>query len=120
MLEDNSLYSVTDYKFNFTLANCCLSLLNRDREILVVTVTQLLTSVEIQPLLSAFKVSARAESFVIEGVSAEGDLVPLITVDNVLTGMLTGILNRLKVTSSLFVQFSNLFLQGMYRLTSWQ
>ncbi|KAK9294042.1 hypothetical protein QLX08_011233 [Tetragonisca angustula] len=75
-----------DYKFNFTLANCCLSLFSHDREILVVTVTQLLTSVEIQPLLSAFKVSARAESFVIEGVSAEGDLVPLITVDNVLTG----------------------------------
>ncbi|KOX79049.1 Vacuolar protein sorting-associated protein 13C [Melipona quadrifasciata] len=75
-----------DYKFNFTLANCCLSLLSHDREILVVTVTQLLTSVEIQSLLSAFKVSARAESFVIEGVSAEGDLVPLITVDNVLTG----------------------------------
>ncbi|XP_024221985.1 vacuolar protein sorting-associated protein 13C [Bombus impatiens] len=75
-----------DYKFNFTLANCCLSLLSYNREILVVTITQLLTSVEIRPLMSAFKVSARAESFVIEGVSAEGDLVPLITVDNILTG----------------------------------
>nr|XP_012154530.1 PREDICTED: vacuolar protein sorting-associated protein 13C isoform X3 [Megachile rotundata] len=75
-----------DYKLNFTLANSCLTLLNNDREILVVTVTQFLTSIEIRPALSAFKISTRAESFVIEGVSLEGDLVPLITVDNVLTG----------------------------------
>ncbi|CAK9828583.1 Intermembrane lipid transfer protein VPS13A [Anthophora retusa] len=75
-----------DYKFNFTLANCCLNLLNNGREVLVLTVTQFLTSVEIRSALSAFKVSTRAESFVIEGLSAEGELVPLITVDNVLTG----------------------------------
>ncbi|XP_076243831.1 intermembrane lipid transfer protein VPS13A [Calliopsis andreniformis] len=75
-----------DYKFNFTLANSSLSLLRNDREILVITITQFLTSIEIRPTMSAFKVSARAESFVIEGVSVEGDLVPLITVDNVLTG----------------------------------
>ncbi|XP_076375159.1 intermembrane lipid transfer protein VPS13A isoform X2 [Megalopta genalis] len=75
-----------DYKFNFTLANACLSFLNNsDREILVITMTQFLTSIEIQPIMSAFKVSARAESFVVEGVSPEGDLVPLITVDNILT-----------------------------------
>ncbi|XP_053983322.1 intermembrane lipid transfer protein VPS13C-like [Hylaeus volcanicus] len=75
-----------DYKFNFTLANSCLSLLTNDKEILVITITQFLASIEIQPTLSAFKVSARAESFVVEGVSLDGDLVPLITVDNVLTG----------------------------------
>ncbi|XP_078045899.1 intermembrane lipid transfer protein VPS13A isoform X2 [Augochlora pura] len=75
-----------DYKFNFTLANACLSFLNNsDREILVITMTQFLTSVEIQPIVSAFKVSARAESFVVEGVTPEGDLVPLITVDSILT-----------------------------------
>ncbi|XP_076670615.1 intermembrane lipid transfer protein VPS13A isoform X2 [Andrena cerasifolii] len=75
-----------DYKFNFTLANSCVSLLSNDREVLVVTITQFLTSIEIRPTSSAFKISGRAESFVIEGVSVEGDLVPLITVDNVLTG----------------------------------
>ncbi|XP_017890538.1 vacuolar protein sorting-associated protein 13C-like [Ceratina calcarata] len=75
-----------DYKFNFTLANCCLSLISNEREILVVTITQLLTSIEARPALSAFKASTRAESFVIEGVSNEGDLVPLLTVDNILTG----------------------------------
>ncbi|CAL7940918.1 unnamed protein product [Xylocopa violacea] len=75
-----------DYKFNFTLANCCMSLLSNDREILVLSITQFLTSIEVRSALSAFKVSARAESFVVEGVSVEGDLVPLITVDNVLTG----------------------------------
>ncbi|XP_076222912.1 intermembrane lipid transfer protein VPS13A isoform X2 [Nomia melanderi] len=75
-----------DYKFNFTLANACLSFLScNDREILIITMTQFLTSIEMQPITSAFKVSARAESFVVEGVSPEGDLVPLITVDNILT-----------------------------------
>lgn len=75
-----------DYKLNFTLANCCLSLLSKGKEMLIVTVTQFLTSIETRPTLSAFKVSVRAESLVIEAISIEGDLVPLITVDNVLTG----------------------------------
>ncbi|XP_020288636.1 vacuolar protein sorting-associated protein 13A-like isoform X2 [Pseudomyrmex gracilis] len=75
-----------DYKLNLTLANCCLSLLSKGKEMLIVTVTQFLTSIETRPTLSAFKVSVRAESLVIEAISIEGDLVPLITVDNVLTG----------------------------------
>nr|XP_012219129.1 PREDICTED: vacuolar protein sorting-associated protein 13A-like isoform X1 [Linepithema humile] len=75
-----------DYKLNFTLANCCLSLLNKGKEMLIVTVTQFLTSIEARPILLAFKISARAESFVVEAISTDGDLVPLITVDNVLTG----------------------------------
>jgi len=53
---------------------------------LIVTVTQFLTSIEARPTLLAFKISVRAESFVIEAISTDGDLVPLITVDNVLTG----------------------------------
>ncbi|XP_011865236.1 PREDICTED: vacuolar protein sorting-associated protein 13A-like isoform X2 [Vollenhovia emeryi] len=75
-----------DYKLNFTLANCCLSLLSKDKEMLIVTVTQFLTSIEARPTLLAFKISVRAESFVVEAISTDGDLVPLITVDNVLTG----------------------------------
>ncbi|KAK2588797.1 hypothetical protein KPH14_001672 [Odynerus spinipes] len=75
-----------DYKYNFTLANFSLSLLSKNKEVLVLTITQFLTSIETAPKLSAFKISARAESFVIEGVSLEGDLVPLVIVDNVLTG----------------------------------
>lgn len=75
-----------DYKLNFTLANCCLSLLSKGKEMLIVTVTQFLTSIEARPTLLAFKISARAESFVVEAISTDGDLVPLITVDNVLTG----------------------------------
>ncbi|XP_025991463.1 vacuolar protein sorting-associated protein 13A isoform X2 [Solenopsis invicta] len=75
-----------DYKLNFTLANCCLSLLSKGKEMLIVTVTQFLTSIEARPTLLAFKISVRAESFVIEAISTDGDLVPLITVDNVLTG----------------------------------
>ncbi|XP_028982314.1 vacuolar protein sorting-associated protein 13A [Diachasma alloeum] len=79
-------------KYNFTLANWSLSLLTndssaREREILVVTMGQFLMSVETRPQLSAFKVSARAESLVIEGASSvENDLVPLVTADNILTG----------------------------------
>ncbi|XP_047356214.1 vacuolar protein sorting-associated protein 13C-like isoform X2 [Vespa velutina] len=75
-----------DYKYNFTLANFSLSLLSKNKEVLVATVTQFLTSIETAPKLSAFKISTRAESCVVEGVSQEGDLVPLIIVDNVLTG----------------------------------
>ncbi|XP_077263954.1 intermembrane lipid transfer protein VPS13A isoform X2 [Temnothorax americanus] len=75
-----------DYKLNFTLANCCLSLLSKGKEMLIVTVTQFLTSIEARPTLLAFKISVRAESFVVEAISTDGDLVPLITVDNVLTG----------------------------------
>ncbi|EFN62404.1 Vacuolar protein sorting-associated protein 13A [Camponotus floridanus] len=75
-----------DYKLNFTLANCCLTLLSKGKEMLIVTVAQLLTSIEARPTLLAFKISARAESFVVEAISTDGDLVPLITVDNVLTG----------------------------------
>ncbi|XP_070527175.1 intermembrane lipid transfer protein VPS13A isoform X2 [Cardiocondyla obscurior] len=75
-----------DYKLNFTLANCCLSLLSKGKEMLIVTITQFLTSIEARPMLLAFKISVRAESFVIEAISTDGDLVPLITVDNVLTG----------------------------------
>lgn len=77
---------ISDYKYNFTLANFSLSLLSKNKEVLVATVTQFLTSMETAPKLSAFKISARAESCVVEGVSQEGDLVPLIIVDNVLTG----------------------------------
>jgi len=80
------LFFFADYKLNFTLANCCLSFLSKGKEMLIVTVTQFLTSIEARPTLLAFKISVRAESFVIEAISTDGDLVPLITVDNVLTG----------------------------------
>lgn len=79
-------------KYNFTLANWSLSLLthdsnSREREILVMTMGQFLMSIETRPQLSAFKISARAESLVIEGASSvENDLVPLVTADNILTG----------------------------------
>ncbi|XP_046422194.1 vacuolar protein sorting-associated protein 13A-like isoform X1 [Neodiprion fabricii] len=75
-----------DHKYNFTLANCSLSLLNEDKEVLVITLTQFLASIETRPYASAFKISARAESFVIEGASSDNELIPLITADNILTG----------------------------------
>lgn len=75
-----------EHKVNFTLANCNLSLVNRGREILVLTLAQFLASIETRPSARAFKVSARVESFVVEGASVEHDLVPIITADNILTG----------------------------------
>lgn len=50
--------------------------------------TQFLASIEKHPELSTYKISTRAESIVIEGVSSENELVPLVTADNVLTGIL--------------------------------
>ncbi|XP_044592317.1 vacuolar protein sorting-associated protein 13A-like isoform X2 [Cotesia glomerata] len=73
-------------KYNFTLANWSFSLFSNDREILVTTITQFLTSIETRPECLAYKISARAESLVIEGASSENDLIPLVTADNILTG----------------------------------
>lgn len=65
---------------------------------LIVTVAQFLTSIEARPTLLTFKISARAESFVIEAISTDGDLVPLVTVDNVLTGnTFIYVKNRIKI-----------------------
>lgn len=61
--------------------------MNRGREILVLTLAQFLASIETRPSAHAFKISARVESFVVEGASVEHDLVPIITADNVLTGL---------------------------------
>ncbi|GFG28735.1 hypothetical protein Cfor_06015 [Coptotermes formosanus] len=76
----------TEHKFNFTLANCTLSLVNHRSEVLVMTLTQFLASLETRPSAQAFKISARAESFVVEGASMENDLIPMFTADNILSG----------------------------------
>ncbi|XP_075975072.1 intermembrane lipid transfer protein VPS13A-like isoform X2 [Anticarsia gemmatalis] len=68
-----------EHKINLTLANCSLTLMNRSKEVLVVTLTQFLASLETRPSAKAYKLSARAESVVIEGVTSDGDLVPLLT-----------------------------------------
>ncbi|KAM3960055.1 LOW QUALITY PROTEIN: intermembrane lipid transfer protein VPS13A [Aphomia sociella] len=70
-----------EHKINLTLANCSLTLLNRSKEVLVVTLTQFLASLETRPSAKAYKVSARAESIVIEGVTSDGELVPLLSVE---------------------------------------
>ncbi|XP_066901628.1 intermembrane lipid transfer protein VPS13A isoform X3 [Halyomorpha halys] len=75
-----------EHKVNFTLANCSLSLLNRGHEVMVLTLAQFLASLETRPSAKAFKLSGRVESFVIEGISLEHDLVPIITADNIYTG----------------------------------
>ncbi|KAK7790642.1 hypothetical protein R5R35_006536 [Gryllus longicercus] len=75
-----------EHKINFTLANCSVSLLNRRREILVITLTQFLASIETRPSAQAFKVSARVESIIVEGASSENDLIPLVSGDSILSG----------------------------------
>ncbi|CAB3254271.1 unnamed protein product [Arctia plantaginis] len=67
-----------EHKINLTLANCSLTLMNRSKEVLVVTLTQFLASMETRPSAKAYKLSARAECVVIEGVTSDGDLVPLL------------------------------------------
>ncbi|XP_073981480.1 intermembrane lipid transfer protein VPS13A-like isoform X2 [Rhodnius prolixus] len=75
-----------EHKINFTLANCSLSLLKRGHEVLVFSLAQFLASIETRPAARAFKLSARVESFLIEGASVEHDLVPIITADSLYTG----------------------------------
>ncbi|XP_072932453.1 intermembrane lipid transfer protein VPS13A-like [Epargyreus clarus] len=70
-----------EHKINLTLANCSVTLMNRNKEVLVLSLTQFLASLETRPSAKAYKLSARAESIVIEGVSSDGELVPLLTVE---------------------------------------
>ncbi|KAL0830292.1 hypothetical protein ABMA28_002492 [Loxostege sticticalis] len=71
----------TEHKINLTLANCSLTLMNRSKEVLVVTLTQFLSSLETRPSAKAYKLSARAESIVIEGATSDGELVPLLSAE---------------------------------------
>ncbi|GBP39684.1 Vacuolar protein sorting-associated protein 13C [Eumeta japonica] len=50
----------------------------KNKEVLVVTLTQFLASIETRPSAKAYKFSARAESVTVEGLNAENDLVPLL------------------------------------------
>ncbi|XP_026736347.1 vacuolar protein sorting-associated protein 13A-like [Trichoplusia ni] len=68
-----------EHKINLTLANSSITLMNRNKEVLVVTLTQFLASLETRPSAKAYKLSGRAESIVVEGVTADGELVPLLT-----------------------------------------
>ncbi|RVE50817.1 hypothetical protein evm_004566 [Chilo suppressalis] len=70
-----------EHKLNLTLANCSLTLMNRSKEVLVVTLTQFLASLETRPSAKAYKLSARAESIVIEGATSDGELVPLLSAE---------------------------------------
>lgn len=88
--------------------------MNRGREILVLTLAQFLASIETRPSAHAFKISARVESFVVEGASVEHDLVPIITADNVLTGLVTLHLVSILVTSALQNALFNLFDNNEY------
>jgi vacuolar protein sorting-associated protein 13A/C len=49
-------YNVLEHKINFTLVNLSISLINRGKEVLVLTLTQLLLSLETRPAAKAFKV----------------------------------------------------------------
>lgn len=80
------MFFFPEHKINFTLANCSLSLLKRGHEVLVFSLAQFLASIETRPAARAFKLSARVESFLIEGASVEHDLVPIITADSLYTG----------------------------------
>ncbi|KAJ2950876.1 hypothetical protein O0L34_g5236 [Tuta absoluta] len=70
-----------EHKINLTLANCSMTMINRSKEVLVITLTQFLASLETRPSAKAYKLSARAESIVVEGVSSDGELVPLLTAE---------------------------------------
>lgn len=57
LLNDNSnILIIPEHKINITIANFSLSLMNRGREVLVISLTQFLTSLETRPSAKAFKV----------------------------------------------------------------
>ncbi|VVC88042.1 unnamed protein product, partial [Leptidea sinapis] len=67
-----------EHKINLTLSNCSVTLMNRSKEVLVVTLTQFLASLETRPSAKAYKLSIRTDNLVIEGLSADGELVHLL------------------------------------------
>ncbi|XP_014674952.1 PREDICTED: vacuolar protein sorting-associated protein 13A-like [Priapulus caudatus] len=71
-----------EHKVNLTVANCTVALLNRGKDILVLSWCNLLCSLENRPAADAYRISARTESFLVEGASIEHDLVPVLTADN--------------------------------------
>nr|XP_018900199.1 PREDICTED: vacuolar protein sorting-associated protein 13A-like isoform X1 [Bemisia tabaci] len=75
-----------EHKFNFTIANFSVSLINRGNEILVLTLTHFLVSLEVRPAVNAFKLSTRTDNLMVEGVSIEKDLVPVVTSENLFSG----------------------------------
>ncbi|KAE8750068.1 hypothetical protein FOCC_FOCC003192 [Frankliniella occidentalis] len=68
-----------EHKLNVTLVNCSLSLVSDAGEVLASHLTHLLASLETRPAASAYKISLRVESAVVEGASLEHHLVPLAT-----------------------------------------
>ncbi|KAL0275996.1 UNVERIFIED_CONTAM: hypothetical protein PYX00_003683 [Menopon gallinae] len=71
-----------EHKVNLTLHHFTASVFVRGSEIASLSLSQFLGSFESRPAAQAFKVSARAESFTVEGASIEHGLVPILTVDN--------------------------------------
>ncbi|XP_059475627.1 intermembrane lipid transfer protein VPS13C-like [Neocloeon triangulifer] len=70
-----------EHKYNLTLSTLSMSMLSHGHEIALTTITQLLMSLETRSAEDAFKFSVRAEKFLLEGISSENELVPLIQAD---------------------------------------
>jgi hypothetical protein len=80
------MFYFAEHKYNLTLANLSVSLICHGQEIALASVTQFLLSLETRPAASAFKLSARAENFLLEGLGADNELVPLIQADSLSSG----------------------------------
>ena len=62
-----------------TLSTLSASLLAHSSELLVATVSQLVSSVETRPAGRSVRLSASAPSLLVEGTSLERDLVPIVS-----------------------------------------
>ncbi|RWS23736.1 vacuolar protein sorting-associated protein 13A-like isoform X8, partial [Leptotrombidium deliense] len=84
------------HKINITLANMSLSLINGThngdkKEILVASLNHFLASFETRPSANGFKLSVRAETFIVEGVaggSSHYEIIPIVTADKSITSSL--------------------------------
>jgi vacuolar protein sorting-associated protein 13A/C len=68
-------------RIDLQLEHCCMSLVNYSKEVLKVTVADLTTTLEHRPDNNGLRMSLKTESFVVEGVSLEHDLIHIITSD---------------------------------------
>eukprot|EP00106_Octopus_bimaculoides_P016057 XP_014783499.1 PREDICTED: vacuolar protein sorting-associated protein 13A-like isoform X4 [Octopus bimaculoides] len=69
------------YKVQINLKSCCCSLVKYSKRVLQMSMTQFRSSLDYRPGSESCRVSCNTESFSIEGVSMEHELIPILTSD---------------------------------------
>lgn len=70
---------IIEHVYNFRVGNVSFSLMNSSREILVMTVTQFISTFQPNFIENTFKLQVKIEALILEGASVEDHLVPILS-----------------------------------------